>query len=109
MVSAAMDPKSTRTADADDITRRVSELERRVAELTEQLQIVTRERDEARRALGLARITARLSPPEHAAPPRPPAAETTAENRCPFCDGEGTYWVHDFEMECKRCGGSGRV
>jgi hypothetical protein len=77
-------------------------LRSRVADLELQLRTVTKQRDAALGALGEG------------------AADLTTENggdgaievwqpanTCRYCDGEGILWVHDFRMDCKRCGGTG--
>jgi hypothetical protein len=88
----------------DALKNRIEELESRLDELTEQVRRVSDERDAALRELAL------LRGEEMGPPPRPtidvPASESGL-GVCTFCDGEGVYWVHDFEMKCKRCDGTG--
>ena len=43
------------------------------------------------------------TPPSASRHPEKPAPGSV----CTFCDGEGIYWVHDFEMVCRRCNGTG--
>lgn len=88
----------------DDILREeIEELHTRIAELTEQLRLATEQRDVARREISRLRNEAAVAAPRD--------SETEAVSSlvevCGFCDGEGVYWVHDFEMQCKRCNGTG--
>jgi len=73
-------------------------LRARIAELEEQLQRVTAERDSALERLEL------LRGPQYGS-----LLEAVDERACQACQGEGVYWVHDFEMACKRCAGTGRA
>jgi hypothetical protein len=66
----------------------------RIAELEEQLRIVTAERDEALRTAACAELIEPIVP---------------GVNVCGVCEGEGVFWVHDFRMDCKRCGGTGQA
>lgn len=75
----------------------IDDLRARVSELEESLRRVMAERDVAVAALARKHQT------------REPSLLSNQEDVCEFCHGEGTYWVHDFEMTCKRCNGSGRV
>lgn len=79
-------------------------LRARVAELEEQLRRVTAERDEALARLEIHGAAQGNSTPETTLPDEAPDA-----NACQPCEGEGVLWVHDFRMDCKRCGGTGRV
>lgn len=81
--------------------QRIEALEARVAELTRQLEVVTRERDEARSLLGAPGVVA-------GSPGEEEASAASRGSSCRFCDGEGVYRVHDFEMVCRRCNGTGR-
>ena len=90
---------------ANDIQREViEELRDRIAQLEHELESVRLERDQARResraAAGQAAAVVREVGPR--APINP-----AGHGLCSFCDGEGTYWVHDFEMKCRRCDGTG--
>jgi hypothetical protein len=87
----------------DTLREEIEELHHRIAELTEQLRLVTEQRDAARREI------ARLRDAAAGTAPRDADADASAPlvEVCGFCDGEGVYWVHDFEMQCKRCNGSG--
>ena len=80
----------------------VDELRDRIAQLEQALERVTRERDaalrESRAVAGQAAAVVREVGPR---------AASTGGGLCAFCDGEGTYWVHDFEMKCRRCDGTG--
>jgi DnaJ-class molecular chaperone len=90
---------------ADDTLReRMEELERAVAELTDRLSEVSAERDAALHELSRIRIDGIAAASE--APSSPHVSDTDLV-ACSFCDGEGVYWVHDFEMKCKRCDGTG--
>ena len=83
----------------------VEDLERRVAELSEQLRTVLQERDAARAELAQRRLASdRSSSMDHIGPSVAPYSDVEV---CAFCDGEGVYWVHDFEMKCTRCAGTG--
>ena len=66
---------------SDEIER----LRARIAELEQQLRELTVEQN---------------------APPEPAPRD---EDVCPACGGDGDFWVHDFQVDCKRCGGTGRV
>lgn len=80
--------------------QRIQSLEERVAELVQQVERVTRERDAALEQLGGPRTGSAERRLQSVTPPRPGSV-------CGFCDGEGVYWVHDFEMVCRRCNGTG--
>jgi hypothetical protein len=81
--------------------QRIEALEARVAELTLHLERVARELEEAN-----AKLESR--DPESPPPSAPQRLDTPAPGSvCTFCDGEGIYWVHDFEMVCRRCNGTG--
>jgi hypothetical protein len=86
----------------DQLLWEIEVLKARVAELEAQLVKVTKQRDQALGALGASN------------PPTAPAADDDVgteswlpQNSCRYCDGEGVIWVHDFRMDCKRCGGTG--
>jgi hypothetical protein len=89
----------------EELRLQVEDLERRVAELTEQLRAVTHERDAARAELAHRRLT--LDRPDFPSPVAPIERGLSDVEVCNFCDGEGVYWVHDFEMKCTRCDGTG--
>ena len=80
---------------------RIEALEARVRELTLQLERVTSELDAARRQIEQSEESAAAR--ENGDP------EPVPGSVCSFCDGEGIYWVHDFEMVCRRCNGTGQV
>ena len=81
---------------------RIEALEARVRELTLQLERVTSELDTARRQLEQSAESAAAARENGGSEPVPGSV-------CGFCDGEGIYWVHDFEMVCRRCNGTGQV
>lgn len=90
---------------SNDIQRDVvEELRDRIAQLEQELERVTAERDQARResraAAGQAAAVVREVGPRA-------RVKSSGGGLCAFCDGEGTYWVHDFEMKCRRCDGTG--
>lgn len=72
----------------------------------EELRAVTEERDAAYREI--ARLRSELAREETSAVVANDEGASRIE-LCAFCDGEGVYWVHDFEMQCKRCNGTGSV
>jgi hypothetical protein len=90
----------------DESQRQIGELRSRVAELSEQLRIARAERDAARLELSRLLGGGTATTVEAA---RPEANLSSDLVICAFCDGEGVYWVHDFEMQCKRCNGTGSV
>ena len=85
---------------------RIEDLKSKIEELEQRLLAVTAERDAARRQLkerapiGVDGSTSGSDDSED---------EDSTSSTCSFCNGEGSYWVHDFEMDCKRCDGTGRV
>ena len=83
----------------------IEDLERRIAELSERLCVVTHERDVARAELAHRRLATEHAAFESRALPSGQAYSDIEV--CTFCDGEGNYWVHDFEMKCTRCDGTG--
>jgi hypothetical protein len=88
--------------DDDTVTEQllweIEVLKSRVAELEVQLDRVTKQRDAALTAFGGG----------HPADVHDEGIEIwKPTNTCRYCDGEGVIWVHDFRMDCKRCGGSG--
>jgi DnaJ-class molecular chaperone len=92
----------------DDTGRQtIDELTDQIAELTEQLRTVTEERDAARHEI--ARMRAECPEPDagHSGLAKEPTSPLLVA--CAFCEGDGVYWVHDFEMQCKRCNGTGFV
>jgi hypothetical protein len=86
----------------------VAALRARVAELEERLRIVTAERDEALVRLEAVR-GARFGVDFEVGCSTGSEPELTNEGDCRSCEGEGVFWVHDFRMDCKRCGGTGRA
>ena len=82
----------------------IEDLERRIAELADRLNAVTEERDTARAELAHWRLASGARFEERPAPDGESYSDTEL---CTFCDGEGNYWVHDFEMKCTRCAGTG--
>jgi len=87
----------------DQLLWELEVLRSRVTELEEQLKRVTRQRDAALATLGASHPVAQ---PDET--PRDVAHQSwQPTNACRYCDGEGVIWVHDFRMDCKRCGGSG--
>jgi len=87
----------------ETLRERIDELESRVSELSQQLRRVADERDAALREVTRLRGEPSLGVAVAPAAPATDGAVVT----CGFCDGEGVYWVHDFEMSCKRCDGTG--
>src|SRR4051812_36805888 len=87
----------------DTLREEIEELHTRFAELTEQLRIATEQRDVARREV--ARLRSEGAALDECGNDARPASSLVEV--CAFCDGEGVYWVHDFEMQCKRCNGTG--
>jgi hypothetical protein len=83
-------------------------LRARVAELEERLRCVTAERDEALARIELLR-GAEYGSLLDSGLPRGRSTGALDEGSCRACEGEGELWVHDFRMDCKRCGGTGRV
>ena len=79
----------------------MDELRNEVAALAARLEAVTIERNEALREIELLRSGGR----GNAASDRQSSGDV--DPSCEFCDGEGRYWVHDFEMVCRRCNGTG--
>src|SRR5262245_61366268 len=89
----------------DDVpSETVAGLREHWAALEQELDRVMRERDAALRELaaaaGQAAVVARRGDTSD-------LGDADGTELCAFCDGEGTYWVHDFEMKCRRCEGSG--
>jgi hypothetical protein len=103
-----IDDPTDLSIDLDDMQREqlhweLDSLKARVAELEGNLVRVTNQRDAALAALGASQ-PAEPSSGEH--------RDVNTENwqpshTCRYCEGEGVIWVHDFRMDCKRCGGSG--
>lgn len=97
-----MNSTATRTMMTDDHDReKIDELRNEVAALAARLEAVTIERNEALREIERLRSGGRLG----SAGDRQDALDI--DPSCEFCDGEGRYWVHDFEMVCRRCNGTG--
>lgn len=91
----------------DQYQRRIDELERQLALASEQLQAALRERDAAR--IELERLRSGAGAISTGVPQNARSAGEDSVETCSFCDGEGIYWVHDFEMKCTRCDGTGIV
>jgi hypothetical protein len=83
----------------------IEDLERRIAELSDRLLAVTAERDAARAEIAHRRLT--TDRPHFKEQLAPDGQSFSDIELCTFCDGEGNYWVHDFEMKCTRCDGTG--
>lgn len=79
----------------------MDELRNEVAALAARLEAVTIERNEALREAELLRTGGRSNASAEGSEP------IDVDPSCEFCDGEGRYWVHDFEMVCRRCNGTG--
>jgi hypothetical protein len=77
-------------------------LRARVSELERELDRARAERDDALRVLGAAR-SARSTEPAHA------TAGPVSDDACQHCEGYGSHWIHDIEMPCLKCGGTGRA
>lgn len=97
-----MNSSATRAVMTDDQDReKIDELSNEVAALTARLDAVMIERNEALREIELLRSGGRGKASANE------LADQDADPSCEFCDGEGRYWVHDFEMVCRRCNGTG--
>ncbi len=85
----------------DQDREKMDEMRNEIAALAARLEAVTIERNEALREIELLRSGGRgsVSGDGH--------NEIDVDPSCEFCDGEGRYWVHDFEMVCRRCNGTG--
>lgn len=85
----------------DQDREKIDQMRNEIAALAARLEAVTIERNEALREIELLRSGGRIG------------ASTDGKDAldvdpsCEFCDGEGRYWVHDFEMVCRRCNGTG--
>lgn len=86
-----------------NLEREVAFLRQRVAELETALRKAVVERDSALETLR--RVVSRTSP---AADDEADWGPTTRKvGKCPYCDGHGVLWVHDFRMACRHCNGTG--
>jgi len=85
----------------DQDRQEIDELRAQVAALTVRLDAMQQERDEAIREMERLRNGVRNGATDGR------EATGALDAACEFCDGEGRYWVHDFEMVCRRCGGTG--
>lgn len=97
-----MNSSATRAVMTDDKDRnKMDELRNEIAALTARLDSVTMERNEALREIELLRSGGRTKASGES------SAALDDDPSCEYCDGEGRYWVHDFEMVCRRCKGTG--
>lgn len=76
-------------------------LRARIVELEHALETARVERDDALRILREASFDASGAAGRDEGP--------LADGACPHCEGYGSHWIHDIEMPCLKCGGTGRV
>ena len=89
------------TIDGTSATRgRVERLQAEIADLESRLQDLRAELGEALRDQDEARA-------QEAAARQAQAQSAVLVDVCQNCDGHGTFWIHDIEMPCRDCRGTG--